>query len=356
MRKITILLVLLLFVGMQSAFAQARTISGKVISSEDGQGIPGVSISVKGTTVGTVTDINGDFSMQIDELHRTLVFQYLGMKTQEVDIGNSVTFNITLAPDALLMEEVVVTALGISREKKSLGYAVQELDGEAVNKVKSVNFVQSLSGKSSGVDIKQANTMGGSANVVIRGVTSLTQNNQAMFVIDGVPFNNTNTSTGKVVANETSSTTNDGWGGYDYGNNAADINPEDIESISVLKGAAATALYGSRAANGVILITTKKGKLAAAGKKRIGVTWNSGVTVGMYDKSTAPQWQDEYGGGYGPFYENEGVEGVGDYNFFYADLDGDGVKDLIAPTSEMLHGDKNLTQVFKLSIGMLLTH
>ena len=136
------------------------------------------------------------------------------------------------------------------------------------------------------------------------------------------------------MANSTVSTANDGWGGYDYGNAAADINPEDIESISVLKGAAATALYGSRAANGVILITTKKGSLAAAGKKRLGVTWNAGVTVGTIDKTTAPQWQDSYGGGYGPFYENEGVPGVGDYNFFWADLDGDGEKDLIQPTSE----------------------
>jgi TonB-linked SusC/RagA family outer membrane protein len=335
MRKITMLLTLLFFVGMQFAFAQQRSISGKVISSEDGQGIPGVSIMVKGTTVGTVTDINGEFNLDIDDqVHRVLVFQYLGMKTQEIDIGSTTNFNITLAPDALLMEEVVVTALGISREKKSLGYAVQEIDGEDVNKVKTVNFVQSLSGKSSGVNIKQANTMGGSANVIIRGSTSLTQNNQALFVIDGVPFNNRNTSETKVVANETSSTANDGWGGYDYGNAAADINPEDIESISVLKGAAATALYGSRAANGVILITTKKGKLAASGKKRLGVTWNAGVIYGTIDKTTAPQWQNSYGGGYGPFYENEGVPGVGDYNFFWADLDGDGEKDLITPTSE----------------------
>ena len=269
MRKITILLVLLLFVGMQHAFAQSRNISGKVISAEDGQGIPGVSISVKGTTIGTVTDINGEFRMEVDEIHRTLVFQYLGMKTQEIDIGSTTNFNITMSPDALLMEEVVVTALGISREKKSLGYAVQELDGEEVNKVKTQNFVQGLSGKSAGVNIRQANTMGGSANVIIRGSTSLTQNNQAMFVIDGVPYNNTNTSQTKLSANETNSQTNDGWGGYDYGNAASDINPEDIESISVLKGAAATALYGARAANGVILITTKKVTLQLQVRKEL---------------------------------------------------------------------------------------
>ena len=232
------------------------------------------------------------------------------------------------------MEEVVVTALGISREKKSLGYAVQELDGDAVSDVKSVNFVNSLSGKSAGVDILQANTMGGSANVIIRGTTSLTQNNQALFVVDGVPFNNNNTNEDRPVANSTATNQNDGWGGYDYGNNAMDINTEDIESISVLKGAAATALYGSRAANGVILITTKKGKLAASGKKRIGVTWTGGVEITSADLSTAPHYQDDYGGGYGPFYDNEGVPGADDYYFFYADLDGDGDKELIAPTPE----------------------
>ena len=335
MRKITILLTFLFFVGMQFANAQTRTVSGKVISADDGTGIPGVSISVKGTTIGTVTDIDGNFALGVEPTHLTLVFQYVGMKTYEAEIGQSVTFNITMETDALLMEEVVVTALGISREKKSLGYAVQELDGSAVSEVKSVNFVNSLSGKSAGVDIIQANTMGGSANVVIRGTSSLTQNNQAMFVVDGVPYSNHNTNEDRVVANSSSSEQNDGWGGYDYGNNAMDINPDDIESISVLKGAAATALYGSRASNGVILITTKKGTTSTeAGRKRIGVTWNAGITISKPDMSTAPQWQNEYGGGYGPFYENEGVEGVEDYMFFWADLDGDGVKDLISPTSE----------------------
>ncbi|PLW96692.1 MAG: SusC/RagA family TonB-linked outer membrane protein, partial [Marinilabiliales bacterium] len=167
-----------------------------------------------------------------------------------------------------------------------------------------------------------------------RGTTSLTQNNQALFVVDGVPFNNNNTNEDRPAANETTATQNDGWGGYDYGNNAMDINPDDVESITVLKGAAATALYGSRAANGVILITTKKGKLAASGKKRIGVTWNAGVEMTQADLSTAPHYQDQYGGGYGPFYDNEGVPGAEDYYFFYADLDGDGDKELIAPTPE----------------------
>lgn len=335
MRKITILLAILFLAGIQMAQAQSRSISGKVTSAEDGMGVPGVSISVKGTTIGTVTDINGFFTMDVLPTHRTLVFQYVGMKTQEIEIGQSVDFNIVMEADVLLMEEVVVTALGISREKKSLGFAVQELDGDEVSRVKSVNFVNSLAGKSAGVDILQANTMGGSANVVVRGITSLTQNNQALFVVDGVPFNNHNTNQDRPVAGTTSTYQNDGWGGYDYGNNAMDINPDDVESMTVLKGAAATALYGSRAANGVILITTKKGKMnVKGGKNQIGVSWNSGYVWSRMDPRTAPHYQTLYGGGYGPFYENEGVEGVADGYFFYADLDGDGQKDLIAPTPE----------------------
>jgi len=329
MRKITILLMFLFFIGTIGAYAQTRTISGKVTSAEDGQGIPGVSVFVKGTTVGTVTDLNGEFALDVEPTHTTLVFQYVGMETQEMEIGQTSRFDITLSADAILMEEVVVTALGISREKKSLGYAVQELDGESFSEMKDANFVNGLSGKSAGVDILQANTMGGSANVLVRGVTSLTQNNQALFVVDGVPYNNRNTNEDRPVANSTSTNQNDGWGGYDYGNNAMDINPDDIESISVLKGAAATALYGSRAANGVILITTKKGKTATAGKKHLGITWSGGVHWTMADLSTAPQWQDEYGGGYGPFYDNEGGEGVLP-NYFFVGPNGE----LITPTSE----------------------
>jgi TonB-linked SusC/RagA family outer membrane protein len=334
MRKITILLTFLFLAGMQYAFAQAGTISGKVTSSEDGQGIPGVTIQVKGTTIGTTTDINGNYKLNVEPSHLVIIFSYVGMTTVEEEIGERSVINVTLDPSALQMEEVVVTALGISREKKSLGYAVQEISGDELSEARSNNVVQNLSGKAAGVDILQANTMGGSANVVVRGYTSLTQSNQAMFVIDGVPYDNHNTNEDRPAANETTSQQNDGWGGYDYGNNAMDINPDDIESVTVLKGAAATALYGSRAANGVILITTKKGTLTERGKKRLGVTWTGGIEMGMADLSTGPQWQNDYGGGYGPFYENEGAPGAQDYYFFYADLDGDGTKDLITPTSE----------------------
>ena len=278
-------------------------------------GIPGVTIQVKGTTVGTLTDQNGNFSITVPQNATTLVFSYIGMKKQEVEIAGRSVINAIMESDLLGLDEVVVTALGISREKKSLGYSVQEVGGENISKTKESNFVNSLSGKISGVQIMQSNTMGGSANVLIRGYKSLMNNNQALFVVDGVPIDNSITNTDLQVQ---------AGGGYDYGNAASDINPDDIESMSVLKGAAATALYGSRAANGVIMITTKKG----SARKGIGVTVNAGLIVSKIDKNTLPKIQKEYGGGYGQYYDDPSGY------FWYDDLDGDGSMDLIVPTAE----------------------
>ncbi len=343
MRKITILLSFLFFVGANIANAQTRTISGKVTSGDDGMGIPGATVVVKGTTQGTTTDLDGLYTLNVEPSAEVLVFSFVGMTTVEIELGNSNSIDVVLETESTLMDEVVVTALGISREKKSLGYAVQELDGDAVNRIRSTNVVNSLSGKAAGVDIKQAATMGGSANILIRGTASLTQNNQALFVIDGVPIDNSNTSTNQ-----------NGWGGYDYGNTAMDINPDDIESVSILKGAAASALYGSRAANGVVLITTKKGKTTEAGQKRLGVTINSGVTFTSADMSTAPQWQNTYGAGYGPFYENfdddfNAAHGVEAGNFFFGDFNNDGVMHLITTSSE----DASWGEKFNPDLGVI---
>lgn len=337
MRKITILLTFLFFIGANFANAQTRTISGKVTSADDGLGIPGATVVVKGTTQGTTTDLEGLYTLNVEPSVEVLVFSFVGMTTVDIALGNSNNIDVVLEVEALLMDEVIVTALGISREKKSLGYAVQELDGEAVNRVRSSNVVNSLSGKATGVDIRQSSTMGGSANILIRGTASLTQNNQALFVIDGVPVDNNNTNEDRGTAGSTSNQ-NDGWGGYDYGNTAMDINPDDIESVSILKGAAATVLYGSRAANGVVMITTKKGKTTEAGKKKLGVSINSSVVFSQADMSTTAQYQNEYGGGYGQFYENpagvyNGVE-VGEGNFYYGDVKGDGNMNLITPVAE----------------------
>ncbi len=314
MRKIVYLLAVMLFASFSTVYAQ-RTITGTVTAASDGIALPGVTVQVKGATgLGTMTDPNGKYSLSVPEEFNTLVFSFVGMQSVEQAISGTVV-NASMSTADIEVDEVVVTALGIARDKKSLGYSVQEVSGDAVNKVRETNFVSSLSGKVAGVNIKAPNTMGGSANVVIRGSNSLLGNNQALFVVDGVPIDNSNINTDNQQG---------GWGGYDYGNAAMDINPDDIESISVLKGAAAAALYGSRASNGVILVTTKKG----SSKKGIGVTINSGFMVSTVDKSSMPQHQDQYGGGYGPYYEDP----TG--NFYYGDLNGDGTSVLIAPVSE----------------------
>lgn len=204
--------------------------------------------------------------------------------SSSVAIANAQQKNDTVKTKEI--EGVVVTALGIKREKRSLGYATQEVKGEAVNKNPTSNFLNNLSGKVAGLEIKQSTNFGGSVNVVMRGFKSLLGNNQALFVVDGIPIINNN-------INTASQTT--GGGGYDYGSSISDINPNDIETLNVLKGAAATALYGSRAQNGVIIITTKKGK---KNKEGIGMEFSSSITMSTVDKSTFPKYQTQYGQGY----------------------------------------------------------
>ncbi len=311
MKKTSLVLLLVLF-AVGAALAQ-RTVKGTITDME-GEPLIGASILVKGTSTGTITDFNGAYSLNVPDGSETLVVSYTGFNTKEVAIGTASTIDVNLE-EGVTLNEAVVTALGVKRDKKSLGYATQEVGGEEVTKVKDVNFINSLSGKVAGVDIKRSSTMGGSANVIIRGYTSLTGNNQALFVVDGI-----------IISNDITNTTNQqtGRGGFDYGNAAMDINPEDIESVNVLKGAAATALYGSRAANGVILITTKKGTKG----KGLGITVNSGLTLGTIDKTTFPRYQDEYGPGYGAFYG--GDDGYREY----FDFDGDGTPEEISAVYE----------------------
>jgi TonB-linked SusC/RagA family outer membrane protein len=319
MKKLLLLIVLSVFIGGSALFAQTIVITGTVTSSVEGEGtIPGVSVFVQGTTIGANTDANGKYSLAVPQNAATLVFTYIGMKRVEVAIAGQTVINVIMEPDLLGLNEVVVTALGITREKKSLGYATQQVSGDAVSTVKTDNFVNSLSGKIAGVNIRANGNMGGSTNVIIRGSKSLTGNNQALFIIDGVPVDNANT-------NNTGQKT--GRSGYDYGNAASDINPNDIASIDVLKGAAASALYGARAANGVIMITTKKGSAQAT--KALGVSLNSNVTLGVMDKSTFPKYQTNYGGGYGPYYGST-YPGLEDF----VDVNGDGTPDLTIPFYE----------------------
>ncbi len=284
MKKFTALLAFLLFVGMQVVNAQDRTITGTVTGA-DGNPIPGANIVLKGTTQGAITDLNGKYSISVPSGEQTLIFSFIGMQTKEIVTSKSTTLDVALNPASEMLTDVVVTALGISREKKALGYAVQEVKGDGLAEKKDVNVVNSLAGKVAGVQITgSSGNMGGSARITIRGVNSITGENQPLFVVDGVPVDNSNF--GDVDQQR-------GSGGYDYGNAIQDMNPEDIESVSVLKGAGASALYGSRGANGVIVITTKKGK---KGKKGLGVTYNAGFR--MEQVYVLPKYQNEYGGGF----------------------------------------------------------
>lgn len=310
--KFNVLLTVLVVMLGQMIFAQVKTVSGTVVD-QNGLPLPSVAIQEKGSGNGTQTDFDGNFKIDVRQ-GSTLVFSYVSMKTQEV-VVNSTTIRVTMEEDVTTLEGVVVTALGIKREKKALGYATQEVKGEDVADTPVTNFADALSGEVAGLDIQSSGNMGGSSNIIIRGYNSITGSNQALIVIDGTPVNNDTGNSGNQRT---------GRGGYDYGNAAMDINPDDIESLNVLKGAAATALYGSRASNGAIIITTKKGKKG----KGIGVTFSSSITAGTVDKETLPKYQDKYGAGYGPYYDDPSGY------FSYFDINGDSVDDLVVPFTE----------------------
>lgn len=309
-RLLTTLWLVLAVVGFTLA---QRTVMGTV-KGDDGEPLIGATVLIKGTTGGARTDVNGKYSVSVPGGSDVLVFSYTGYATQEITLGASNVVDVVLA-GGLELQETVVTALGVSRYKNELPYSAQKVQGEDVANVRNQNVVNSLSGKVAGLQISRNNSIGGSTNVILRGTKSLTGNNQALFVVDGIPFSND-------LTNDANSRT--GRGGYDYGNAAADVNPDDIESVTVLKGAAATALYGSRASNGVVMITTKQGSK----KKGLGITANLGMNFGTIDKSTFPKYQAKYGGGYGAYYEDP-------TGFFLSrDVNGDGQDDLVMPTSE----------------------
>ncbi len=266
-----------------AAFAQ-RNVTGRVISGEDQSGLPGVNILVKGTTTGTISDANGNFSIEVPSESSVLVFSFVGFEPQEQVVGSQAQFNIVLKSDARQLSEVVVTALGIEKEKKALGYALQTVSNESLTTARETNVVNQLAGKIAGVTVVGSNSgVGGSARVTIRGERSVDLNkNQPLYVIDGVP-----------ISNGFTGASGRGNLEVDFGNGAGFINPDDIESMTVLKGAAAAALYGSRAANGVIVITTKSGK----GSKGIGVEINSNTTFESVLR--LPEYQNVYGQGNG---------------------------------------------------------
>ena len=275
-----------------TGFAQAqKSISGTILGAK-GEALSGVSIVVKGTTQGSKTDASGTYTINATE-KSVLEFSIVGYVSKEVLVGSQSVIDLSMEIASANIAEVVVTALGIKRDKKSLGYSVQEVSGESLSTAKEVNVANSLAGKVAGVQVtRSANGAGGSSRVIIRGSNSLVGNSQPLYVIDGIVMNNNN-------PNSPGS-----GGGIDYGDGISNINPEDIESMSVLKGPNAAALYGQRGSNGVILITTKSGK----GQKGIGVKY--GVDYSMGDALVLPDFQDEYGQGLdGTFTNWRGTDG-----------------------------------------------
>jgi TonB-linked SusC/RagA family outer membrane protein len=275
MKKCLLKLLVLL---LASAPAVAQTVSGRVTTGADGSALPGVSVLVKGTTSGTSTDTDGKYTINVDNAaNSVLVFSFIGFATQEIQVGSRTTIDVTLAEDATQLGEVVVTALGIERETKSLTYSAQQVGGDKLTTVRDPNFMNSLSGKVPGLFITRSSSgAGGSVRVILRGQKS-TRENQPLYVIDGVP-----------IASLNSAQSGDIWSGRDGGDILSTINPSDIESMTVLKGASASALYGSQGQNGVILITTKKGK---AGVTNVDFSSNITVERPMY----YPELQYQYG-------------------------------------------------------------
>jgi len=264
-------------------YGQGRTVSGTVTDATTGDPLIGVNVMVKGTTTGTASDMDGNYSIQVPDANAVLEFSYVGYVTIERQ-ANSNVINISLSEDAEMLDEVVVTALGVTKAEKAITYNSQVVKGDDMNKARENNIVNSLAGKIAGAQITNSSgAPGASTRIVLRGASSLTGNNQPLFVVDGVPIDNTNW--GDATAS----------GGVDLPNGISSINADDIENVTVLAGAKAAALYGVRASNGVILITTKKGGFTNSSKSQIGVEMNTSLT--FETPFRLPSFQNSYGQG-----------------------------------------------------------
>ncbi len=288
MKHLSAFLLLCSILFSSALWAQDRTIRGTVTSSEDNSTLPGVSVRTDGDTPkGTVTDMEGKFELKVGPEDEVLVFSFIGFNKRRVKLGEQTMLDVKLDPSSTELDEVVVTANAIQREKKELGYAVTTVSGDETTKARDANVLNTMAGKVAGLRVtSQSGSLGGGSKVIIRGATSLSGNNQPLFVVDGNPISNSgfNGSRNDIIT-----------GGVDVGNRAADINPDDIEDITVLKGAAATVLYGSRAKNGAIIITTKSGKSLRGKGKSSSVTINSSV---RFDNPLRlPDFQNEYAQG-----------------------------------------------------------
>jgi TonB-linked SusC/RagA family outer membrane protein len=279
MKRCLLQVVALLLLTSAAAYAQT-TVTGTVTSAADGSAVPGASVLVKGTATGTSTDAEGNYSVSVPDGSAVLVVSFIGFATQEVAVLNNTSLNIILQEDIAQLGEVVVTALGIEKDTKGLGYSVTNVKGDELVKAREINVGNVLVGKIAGVNsAAPATGPGGSSRVIIRGNSSLSGNNQPLYVINGIQINNDNQGNAGM------------WGGADMGDGLASINPDDIEDITVLKGASASALYGQRGKNGVILITTKSGK----GSQGLGIELNTNTTFDKIHNFT--DFQNQYGQG-----------------------------------------------------------
>ncbi len=281
MCKKLLMTLLLITISSYISVGQEITVSGKITENKQGTPLPGVNILVKGTSTGTLSDFDGNYSVTFSQENAVLVFSSLGFETKEIAVGNQTEINVSLSESTEALGEVIVTALGIERDRKTLGFAVTQLQSESISEVRTPSALNALQGKVAGVNITPPSTgASGSSRVVIRGASSISGTNQPLYVVDGVTIDNTQL--GEAGP----------FGGSDFGDGVSSINPDDIESVSVLKGGAAAALYGSRASNGVILITTKSGKK----REGLGIEYSSQIT---FDRllTNILDFQDTYGQG-----------------------------------------------------------
>ena len=288
MKRLLLFMIFQICFSLFFIYAQTKTITGTVTQSEDGSPVAGVTVEVSGTTIRTITGENGQYSITVPEYARILLFSFTGKRTVEETIGDRDVIDITLEQDVLGLDEMIVTAFGTTRKKRTLGYSIQDVLGEDLITAREPNIVNSLQGRLSGVQITNSDgTLAAGVRILIRGMSKFNGDNQPLWVVDGLPISNAYSEPGS-------------YGGMDWGNNAMDLNPSDIESISVLKGANAAALYGSRALNGVVLVTTKNGK-SREGKQGLGITFESNWM--LTKPLVLPDFQDEYGQGSGGEFE-----------------------------------------------------
>jgi TonB-linked SusC/RagA family outer membrane protein len=302
MRQFTPLIILVAAGLSQVAMAQTRSISGRVIDRGNNQGLPGVTVLVKGTTLGTATNNDGTFVLSVPSTATTLAFSFIGYTSVEQPIGDGTNINVSLGADTKSLNEVVVTAVGIERQEKSLAYSVDVINSRSLTQGRETNPIAALQGKVAGANIgSSSGGVNSSKRIVLRGTRSFQGENQPVFVVDGIIINNSNIQLGN-GANGGQNVT--GNSQVDTGNRVGDINPDDIESMTILKGPSAAALYGSRASNGAIIITTKTGKDAASRGKKAQINYVSSFTASNVLK--LPDFQNEFGSGFnGEFLPDE---------------------------------------------------